>query len=408
MNRNAVFIPSAIAFAITLSSPTAFAAGFQLNSQSATGLGRAFAGDAVIADNASVMSRNPAAMTLLNGTEVTFGGVAIDTDVKVKNGNYSNVAGSVNNITTQQIGGTSFVPNVFVAHPVNQQLTVGAGIYSNFGTKTEFAEDYVASEFGGLTDLKTVNFGLSAAYRLNDALSLGIGIDIITGTGKINRSKNIFGNNLALVDIDAEGTGFGWNAGIVYELNDKNRFGFSYRYSPDIEAEGKIQQIGNQLPGKLVMKLPDIAEFSGYHQVHEKIAVHYSVQYIEWSAFDTLSTTENKEIKAYNWKDGWHYSLGMTYAWNEKLTIRSGYMYDTSAQDQLTSISVPDSDRQWLSAGLSYHISENSDIDFGFTYLLGESTDVEENIDLGPAPSKVTGTTHANAYLYGLQYTYRF
>lgn len=45
------------------------AAGFQLNSQSATGLGRAFAGDAVIADNASVMARNSAAMTLFDKTQ---------------------------------------------------------------------------------------------------------------------------------------------------------------------------------------------------------------------------------------------------------------------------------------------------------------------------------------------------
>lgn len=34
------------------------AAGFQLNAQSATGLGRAFSGDAVIADSAAVVSKN--------------------------------------------------------------------------------------------------------------------------------------------------------------------------------------------------------------------------------------------------------------------------------------------------------------------------------------------------------------
>lgn len=39
------------------------AAGFQLAEYSATGLGRAFAGEAAIADNASVQGRNPAMLT---------------------------------------------------------------------------------------------------------------------------------------------------------------------------------------------------------------------------------------------------------------------------------------------------------------------------------------------------------
>ena len=67
MNKTRLFQKSLLAATIataTLASQQTLAAGFQLNSQSATGLGRAFAGDAVIADNASVMSRNAAAMAL--------------------------------------------------------------------------------------------------------------------------------------------------------------------------------------------------------------------------------------------------------------------------------------------------------------------------------------------------------
>lgn len=60
------FNKTILAVAVTLASSQALAAGFQLNSQSATGIGRAFAGDAVIADNASVLSRNPAAMAMFD------------------------------------------------------------------------------------------------------------------------------------------------------------------------------------------------------------------------------------------------------------------------------------------------------------------------------------------------------
>ncbi|WP_201284186.1 outer membrane protein transport protein, partial [Klebsiella pneumoniae] len=95
-------------------------------------------------------------------------------------------------------------------------------------------------------------------------------------------------------------------------------------------------------------------------------AVHYSVQWIGWSAFDKIefrnlvtsrssvgALTKGSYDKMYEWQDGWHYSIGGTYYLNSDWTLRAGYMYDTSAQDSRTSISVPDSDRQWLSAGFT-------------------------------------------------------
>ncbi|TOB30763.1 long-chain fatty acid transporter, partial [Vibrio parahaemolyticus] len=113
--------------------------------------------------------------------------------------------------------------------------------------------------------------------------------------------------------------------------------------------------------------------------------------------------------KDYQWQDGWHYAIGGTYYLNNNWTLRAGYMYDTSAQDKVTSISVPDSDRQWFSTGFSYHIDNSSNIDFGFTYLLGDDVKVNENTQLAPGLSTgVTATTHADAILFGLQYSRSF
>lgn len=403
MNKKRLFIRSAVAMAVAVSSTSALAAGFQLNGQSATGLGRAFAGDAVIADNASVMARNPAAMALFDSPELSLGVIAIDTDVVVKGTTYSTPLGN-SALNEEQIGDISYVPNLFYAHPINDKFSVGAGVYSNFGTKTEFGNTYAANEFGGLTDLKTVNVGLSGAYRINDQFSIGAGIDFITGSGKLKRSGLLLGDNL--LNVDAEGEGFGWNAGVVYELNDNNRFGLSYRHSPDIKASGNMVYMAGlqDMSGDLVMRLPDIAEFSGFHQLNNKFAVHYSVQWIEWKTFDTLTTTNGTVLNEYHWQDGWHYSLGGTYTVNENWALRAGYMYDTSAQDSKKSISVPDSDRQWLSAGLTYNWSKKASIDLGVTYLMGEDIQVKESNGI----TSISATTRANAWLYGIQYSYKF
>ncbi len=56
MNKKQIFTRSVITVAIAVASSQTMAAGFQLNAQSATGLGRAFSGDGVIADNASTIA----------------------------------------------------------------------------------------------------------------------------------------------------------------------------------------------------------------------------------------------------------------------------------------------------------------------------------------------------------------
>ncbi|BDR34954.1 long-chain fatty acid transporter [Photobacterium damselae subsp. damselae] len=408
MNKKRLFTKTLVAAAVTIASQQAMAAGFQLNAQSATGLGRAFAGDGVIADNASTMAKNPASMALFDAPALSLGVIAIDTDVKVKNATYTSLM-RPNALPDEQIGGTSFAPNIYYIHPLNDKWTVGAGLYSNFGTKTEFNDKYAANAFGGLTDVKSVNLALSAAFRVNEHWSLGGGLDVIYGSGKLERyiPKGQMGpNKVTLLDIDADGIALGFNVGGVYELNENNRFGLSYRYSPTLEAKGDMSYIGADITNqKLKMPLPDMAEFSGFNKLNDKFAVHYSIQWIRWSEFDVLETSGGVNLNNYEWQDGWHYSIGGTYYLNDTWTLRAGYMHDTSAQDKQTSISVPDSARNWFSGGFSYHLDPKSSIDVGVTYLVGEDVKATESNPLGLS---VDATTRANAWLYGIQYNRSF
>ncbi|MCE7535156.1 outer membrane protein transport protein [Aliivibrio fischeri] len=416
MNKKRLFSKTLLAATITLATQQATAAGFQLNAQSATGLGRAFAGDAVIADNASVMARNAAAMALFDSSQFSGGINYIKTDIEVSDVKYAGqLAGGAPIDDVNNSSGTP-VPNIYYVHRLNEKWAFGAGIYSNFGTENNFDDSFGkgsgnglatipdATVFGGTTEIKSVNFALATSYRINEQWSVGGGLDIIYGTGTLKRevvmTNPATGDELArqsAVDIDASGTGIGFNLGTVYELDERNRFGFSYHYSPEIEAED-----GNQ---KVTLPLPDMIEFSGYHEIKDtKFAVHYSVQYIGWSDFDKIEFTNNPSglsESVYDWQNGMHYAIGGTYFLNDAWTLRAGYMYDTAAQDELTSISVPDSDRQWFSAGFSYHFEKKHTVDFGFTYLMGDDVDVSED-------DVLTATTHADAILAGVQYSYSF
>lgn len=415
MNKSRLFKKSIIAATVALASQQALAAGFQLNAQSATGLGRAFAGDAVIADNASVMARNSAAMALFDETSLSLGFESITSKIKVKDAKYTNLIGQTSDSNESNAGATSIAPNIHVIVPLNDKWAVGVNAYSNFGTRTDFSNDFVGSEYGGETEIVSMNIGTAVSYRIDEQWSIGGGLDFIYGKGTLKRNMSQSqpapaSPGSSIIDIeDADGWGIGFNVGTVYELDENNRFGLAYRYSPTITAKDGSQEL--ELP------LPDIAEFSGFHKLENTdFAVHYSFQYIGWKAFDkiTFKNLPNPNLKesVYNWKNAYHISLGGTYYLNKEWTLRAGYMFDESAQDDDTSFSVPDSDRQWFSAGFTYHLSEKSNVDFGFTYLLGQDVDVTQNTPnpgAGPANlSTMTGKTHADAILMGLQYSRSF
>ncbi|MCX9715542.1 outer membrane protein transport protein, partial [Vibrio cholerae] len=63
MKTNKTLLSCAVAFGLASVSTFTQAAGFQLAEYSATGLGRAYAGEAAMADNASAQWRNPAMLT---------------------------------------------------------------------------------------------------------------------------------------------------------------------------------------------------------------------------------------------------------------------------------------------------------------------------------------------------------
>jgi len=404
--------PTIFIFATALVSQQSIAAGFQFNGQSASGLGRAFAGDAVIADTAATIARNPATLSLFDTTTVSVGAVFVDTDVSFKNSEYRYFTGSGYNTIplddVHDISGSSAAPHLFIAHPMTEKFSVGLGLYSNFATTTEYQPDFIPDLFGGTTKVRSVNLQLSGSYEFNNQWSLGTGLDIIYASGELYREFKAAGlsSSAPALDVETDGFALGWHIGAVYQIDSGHRFGLSYRYSPTLSFDGDFVFSGVTVnDDTLNIPLPSMFEFSGFHQVTKQTAIHYSAQFIQWSNFDVLSTDKVGVFKRYDWRDTWHISLGATHELNQQWTARIGYMYDMGAVDQRLSIAIPDSDRQWLSAGVSYQIDQDSSVDLGLTMLVGKDTLVTENQFQGELNvAQIVGTTRANATLFGLSY----
>ncbi|AZQ11015.1 OmpP1/FadL family transporter [Shewanella khirikhana] len=435
------FNKTLLAAAVALASTQTMAAGFQLNSQSATGIGRAFAGDAVIADNASVLSRNPAAMALFDSAALSMGVTYADIDVTVKDVclNGSPVCFGSEDAAAE----AKIIPNFYYINPINDKWAFGVAAFSNFGTGTDvgaLANNAVTIpgmgtipapvDLLGNTEVVTMNLNASVSYRVNDQLSLGAGIDLIYGEGKLTREgqlpvPNVGMTNVNLVNVDADGWAVGGIVGAVYEFNADNRIGMSYRFSPEFKASGDISQFVPQAGAaanydEIVIPLPDIFQVAGFHQLTEKFAVHYTAQLTTWGDFKEITLEDGRlgdasipsyQLKHYAWDDSWLFSVGGTYTLSDAWTLRAGYMHDKGVVNEISSISIPDSDRNWYTLGASYALSAHSTLDFGVAFVRGEDVEVLEQSALYPAAltdGLVVAHTRSNATYYSMQYSYKF
>ncbi len=397
----------------------AMAAGFGLNSQSATGIGRAFSGDAAIGDNASILARNPAGLALFDDKSLSLGLTYADIDIEISD--------PVLNPGNEQLsgiddaGGGKVIPNIFYIQPVGEQWAFGFGAFTNFGTGSDtFSLEGAPDLLIGKTEITTINFNASGSFRINEHVSLGAGIDVIYGSGELRRDSSIASID-TLLNVEASGWAVGGIIGALYEINDNHRFGISYRFSPEIAVSGDVDLLTpvSGVPqfsyDELEVPLPDIFQFAGFHQLSDHWALHYTAQWTGWSAFDGITGIDgetgsgvpigDRELKEYGWKDSWLFSIGGTYTINPSWTVRAGYMRDNGVIDDIDSLSIPDSNRNWYTAGLGYNLSPKTTLDFALALVCGEAVDVTE---AGSAGESVSATTLSNAVYYSMQYSYAF
>ncbi|WP_421352282.1 outer membrane protein transport protein [Aeromonas sp. 604443] len=423
-----IFKKSLIAATIALATGQVHAAAFQLNEHSASGLGRAYAGEAAIADNASVLARNPAAMTTFEKMAVSVSGTYIKPDVDV-NGSVATPLGTVP-ASESGIAPSAFVPAAYFIQPLNDQWAWGIGLFSNYGLSTEYSKTFPAGAGAGDTELMTLNINPNIAYRINEHFSVGAGINAVYGAAELNRYAGLLGplnppsqggplaTDTRLAHLKGDTWGFGWNVGTLYEVNENHRFALTYRSQVDMSFDGDFQGLtsGNRtVDGNLKLDLPAQAEFAGYHRLNQQFAVHYSVNWTDWSAFQELKATSGQCAggvclqKDEKFKDSTRYSIGGTWYINPAWEARIGFAYDNSPiEPEYRSLSIPDSDRVWYSAGATYHINTDMSIDFGMAYLDGKEVDVNEGLRNHSDPLRWKGSSHGNAFLASAQFNMKF
>ncbi len=366
---------------IILSLPSAsVAGGLWMYEGAMPDMGMANAGRAASGLDASTAGGNPAAMTVLDRSQIEGGfmGISLTSRFRVESSTYGGGGGG---------NAGYFTPNGTFAyvHCVNDRLRLGIITGSYFGLGLEYGKHWSGRYYVQDTSLMTAGVNPAIGYRLSDQWSIGGGVSAVGAkmTSKTAINPLLPGRGDGRLKYEDTDLGYGYNLGVLFELSRQTRFGLTYRSEVDFDFSDKphITNEGPAVSSILQRRsrkslgidsvIPQALMFSFWHRLTEKLAVCGNLGWQDWSKFGKpeISLSGTGRLTAdLKYRDTHHIALGGQYRVAPKWLASLGAAYDTSPikHDYNRSPVLPLDRAIRYGAGLQYDI--NDDITIGGAY----------------------------------------
>jgi long-chain fatty acid transport protein len=444
---------SSVLLGLLAASPSPLVAdGFGIYEHGARASGMAGAWVARVMD-ASAIYYNVAGMNQLSGTQLYVGASAI--------------LNSGNGVTLfdgrgfDQEDQTFYVPHLYLTHEVNDRVAVGVGLFSPYGLGTGWNNVDFPGRFRSYeADIRTIYVQPSASFAPSESFSIGAGVDLVYADVGLNRQSDLstlvlnpatgttFGqvtglppNTVAFLDseLEANGTGFGFNVGVLLRPSPAVQFGLNYRSQVTVDFDGDatftpvptniVLEAGNPLgapagtpldavlaprlpvdqAAQTEITLPDQVIGGVSFSPSERWMLNVDVQVTFWDDFDIVElvfVNENPgaDIIDPEFETSATYRIGGEYLVNRSVALRAGYVRDEnpSPERSVTPL-LPDADRNDFSLGLGFTTGAWQ-ID---VYWLGVFFKDRDGV-VGADDDIPDGTYDTTAHLVGLDFGYRF
>ena len=373
-------IKLAVVAAIALSSTAAFATngdhliglGAKARGMGGVGIGMSHGAESALA--------NPALITSVTGTEVSFGGTIFMPDVK----NNLNVGMA----DTKSTADLSVIPEVAIAQKSSDNFYWGIGMFGVAGMGTDYANK--PANFNMQTNLQLMQFAVPLAYKSN-GFSIGIAPVLQYGSLDINYAGTLdtssaFAGGMAPANSAAVSTGkgvaqdfgFGYNVGAAYEVSDLT-IGASYKSAIDMVYR-------NQLTGALsdfhkfgiltnintdnLEQPAEIGVGTSYKIGGSTIAIDY--KQIKWADAKGYKDFgwENQNVLIFGYQfaqDNWALRAGYNHAKNP-IKEQNGMTPNGAALNMFNLLGFPATVESHYTLGGSYAISKMTSFDLAYMY----------------------------------------
>ena len=440
----------------------AYGSAFALQEQSGSGLGNAFAGGAAAAEDASTIYFNPAGMSRLPGMQAVVAGSLICLQAKFSDNGSQPAALQTLGGNGGDAGSCAVVPALYFAAPINNQWSAGIGVNVPFGLKTEYDSDWIGRFQAVKSKIETINVNPAVSFKASDMVTIGGGANYQHIKAELTQRANYAGaiaqaaaigqvppaaagpivaayaGAQSDVRINGNDGAWGWNIGVLVNVDPQTRFGASYRSTIKYDVSGSAEfsnppvpalpaslapvagALANAVNGvlkngdvKLSLKVPDTANVSIFRQIDSKWDVMGDVQYTGWSSVQNLTVVRSTGVVLLNtpenFRDTWRASIGANYHYSDQWMFRGGLAFDQSpVRDAQRTPRLPDNDRTWISIGAQYKFSPQLLLDAGYTYIFVKDPSINQNAGDTQSFGLISGTYKNNVNIVAAQLTYTF
>ena len=356
---------------------------------------------------------NPALISSVEGTEVSFGGTFFNPNVS-----YDGGAGY-----KESDADLSVIPSVSIANKVNDNFYWGVGMWGTAGMGVDHRDDTTGSTMQMVTNLQLMQFGVPLTYAVE---GFSVGVTPLLQYGALDINYNMLGTEYG--EGVAQDLAFGYNIGAAYEIAGVT-IGAVYKSAIDMEYNGQLSSATQPFadfgifPGAMADNLEQPAEIGigvSYTIAGSTIAADY--KQIKWG--------DAKGYKDFNWQDQNVFALGYEFA-AESWAVRVGYNYAENpiealpagpAQDgtvPMTSYAgdainmfnlagFPATTESHFTIGGTYAFSKQISLDGAFTYASETTTtfDTSGLASMGMGAPEVSVKHSQNALTVGLNYNF--
>ena len=378
----AILLVCAGAGALLAATAAANAGGFAVREQSAWGQGSSYAGVAA-GGSLSAMFWNPATMTQMPGiqSEAVLSGIFPYAANTVGAGSVLGALGGTGNTAD-----TALVPSGYFSYQFNPSLWFGLSVNAPFGLSVSFPNSWAGRDYAaGDSHLRTYNVAPSFAYRINDWISVGAGVQIQYADAAL--SRGVLTPRLGLTEaasLSGTGWGYGFTAGVTLTPTPTTTVGIGYRSAINQKIDGNFSIVGPFLPSttsaSTTINLPDVVSLGLRQRIGPQWTLLGTVEWSNWSRIgtsDVVGPTGTITTLPFQYQDGWFFSAGAEYMWNERLTVRAGVGYEKSPiTDDVRIPLLPDNDRYWLSAGGTYKLTPKLSFDLAYSHIFVKDTPI--------------------------------
>lgn len=409
-----------LAAAAVAVSETAFAEGFRNPPPGAFSLARAGGRRAQI-DTPDAAYHNPANLVDIPGIAVEVSPTFVYLKVEHEN--------SITGETAETTDPFKILPNAFATFEVLPgKVSAGLAVTTPFGLSNEWDQEGAFGS-GGIyrnatawyTELLTVDVSPTIAWRIEDWVAVGGGLDIYWSQLTLKQFYPAFpdfGIPENRVKARGDGMAVGGNLGITLNITEKQRFALTYRTPFDIKYEGDLQ-FGNppMLPGATQesdfgseIEFPGIFGFGYGIEVTDKIRLESNLEWVEFSRFERLPLEAGDNTPFFptgidqDWEDTFTIGIAGDWRFSDGWIWRAGYQfYESPVPDHTFSPTIPDANQHAITTGISF-VGGPHRAEFSYGYIRYDDRDINND----GAAGLFNGHYEMDVHLFSLGYTYYF